>query len=140
MSVVVAYQETAVGNLALKEAAKEANLRETSLTVVNVPEAVDIDVVEANKQRLSNEIAEVLREGNVGLWGHDVNWTLQVITAEDAAEAVLDLVASTDAELLVVGARRRSRVGKLLMGSVTQTIILDAHIPVLVVKTPASEK
>jgi nucleotide-binding universal stress UspA family protein len=140
MSVVVAYQETAVGNLALKEAAKEANLRETSMTVVNVPEAVDIEVVEANKQRLSNEIAEVLREGNVGLWGHDVNWTLQVITAEDAAEAVLDLVASTDAELLVVGARRRSRVGKLLMGSVTQSIILDADIPVLVVKTPASEK
>jgi nucleotide-binding universal stress UspA family protein len=137
MSVVVAYQKTAVGNLALKEAAKEANLRETSMTVVNVPEGVDIDVIEANKVRLSNEIAEVLRrEGD----GHPVDWTLQVITGEDAAEAVLDLVAGTDAELLVVGARRRSRVGKLLMGSVTQSIILGADIPVLVVKTPASEK
>jgi nucleotide-binding universal stress UspA family protein len=39
--------------------------------------------------------------------------------------------------LIVVGARRRSRVGKLLMGSVTQNIILEAGIPVLVVKTPA---
>jgi nucleotide-binding universal stress UspA family protein len=136
MSVVVAYQATAVGNLALQEAAKEANLRETSMTVVNVPEGVDIDVIEANKVRLSNEIAEVLREVD----GHDVDWTLQVITGEDAAEAVLDLVAGDDAELLVVGARRRSRVGKLLMGSVTQSIILDADIPVLVVKTPASEK
>ena len=137
MSVVVAYQETGVGNLALKEAAKEANLRETSMTVVNVPEGVDIDVIEANKVRLSNEIAEVLRrEGD----GHPLDWTLQVITGEDAAEAVLDLVAGTDAELLVVGARRRSRVGKLLMGSVTQSIILDANIPVLVVNTPASEK
>ena len=136
MSVVVAYQETAVGNIRIKEAAKEANLRETSMTVVNVPEGVDIDVIEANKLRLSNEIAEVLREGD----GHAVDWTLQVITGEDAAEAVLDLVGGTDAELLVVGARRRSRVGKLLMGSVTQSIILDAEIPVLVVKTPASEK
>jgi nucleotide-binding universal stress UspA family protein len=136
MSVVVAYQGTAVGNLALKEAAKEANLRDVSMTVVNVPEGVDIDVIEANNVRLSNEIAKVLREGD----GHDVEWTLQVITGEDAAEAVLDLVAGTDAELLVVGARRRSRVGKLLMGSVTQSIILDADIPVLVVKTPASEK
>jgi nucleotide-binding universal stress UspA family protein len=78
----------------------------------------------------------VLREAD----GQDVAWTLQVITGEDAAAAVLDLVAGTDAELLVVGARRRSRVGKLLMGSVTQSIILDADIPVLVVKTPASEK
>jgi hypothetical protein len=49
MSVVVAYQETAVGNLALKEAAKDANLRETSMTVVNVPEAVDIDVIERTR-------------------------------------------------------------------------------------------
>ena len=136
MSVVVAYQETAVGNLALQEAAKEANLRETSMTVVNVPEGVDIDVIEANKVRLNNQIVKVLRESD----GHDVDWTLQVITGEDAAEAVLDLVTGTDAELLVVGARRRSRVGKLLMGSVTQSIILDADIPVLVVKAPASEK
>jgi nucleotide-binding universal stress UspA family protein len=136
MSVVVAYQDTAVGNRALKEAAKEADLRETSMTVVNVPEGVDIDVNESNKVRLSNEITEVLREAD----GHDVDWTLQMITGEDAATAVLDLVAGTDAELLVVGARRRSRVGKLLMGSVTQSIILDADIPVLVVKTPASEK
>jgi nucleotide-binding universal stress UspA family protein len=135
MSVVVAYQETAVGSLALKEAAKEANLRDTSITVVNVPEGVDIDVIEANKLRLSNEIAEALREAD----GHHVDWTLQVITGEDAAEAVLDLVAGSDAELLVVGARRRSRVGKFLMGSVTQSIILDADIPVLVVKTPANE-
>ena len=134
MSVVVAYQESAVGNLALQEAAKEANLRGTSMTVVNVPEGVDIDVIKANKVRLSNEIADALREVD----GHDVDWTLQVITGEDAAEAVLDLVAGTDAQLLVVGARRRSRVGKLLMGSVTQSIILDADVPVLVVKTPAT--
>src|ERR671916_231999 len=94
MSVVVAYQETAVGNLALKEAAREANLRKTSMTVVNVPEGVDIDVIEANKVRLTDEIANVLGNGD----GRDVDWTLQLITGEDAAEAVLNLVAGTDAE------------------------------------------
>ena len=34
----------------------------------------------------------------------------------------------------MIGARRRSPVGKALLGSVTQTLILDADIPVLVVK------
>jgi nucleotide-binding universal stress UspA family protein len=38
-------------------------------------------------------------------------------------------------DLLVLGARRRSPVGKALMGSVAQTIILEANVPVLVVKT-----
>jgi nucleotide-binding universal stress UspA family protein len=136
MSVVVAYQETAVGQLALKAAAKEAVLRKASVTVVHVPEGVDIDVLQATKARLTDEISEVLRNGDRPV----VDWTLQVISGEDAAEAVLDSVAGTDAELIVVGARRRSRVGKLLMGSVTQSIIMDADIPVLVVKTPAGDK
>lgn len=133
MSVVVAYQETAVGQLALRVAANEAHLRQTSLTVVNVPESVDVDLVEATRVRLDDEIAGVL-QGN----GHPTGkWKLEVITGEDAAEAVLDLVTGSDAELIVVGARRRSRVGKLLMGSVTQSIIMDATVPVLVVKETA---
>ena len=44
-----------------------------------------------------------------------------------------------DAELLVIGARRRSPVGKLFLGSVTQSIILHADVPVLVVKAPAEK-
>ena len=40
-------------------------------------------------------------------------------------------------DLLVLGARRRSPVGKALLGSVAQTIILEASVPVLVVKTPS---
>jgi nucleotide-binding universal stress UspA family protein len=36
--------------------------------------------------------------------------------------------------MLVIGARRRSPVGKALVGSVAQTLILDADLPVLVVK------
>ncbi len=135
MSVVVAYQETDVGHLALTEAAKEASLRQTSMTVVNVPEGVDIHIIEATKVRLENEIAQLLRDGDLP----EVDWRLQLGAGEDAAEVVLDLVAETDAKLIVVGARRRSRVGKLLLGSVTQSIILAADIPVLVVQTPAGK-
>ena len=67
----------------------------------------------------------------------DVEWTLEVATGVDVADTVLDLVADADVELLVIGARRRSAVGKMIMGSVTQTIILRADVPVLVVKAPA---
>ena len=48
--------------------------------------------------------------------------------------AVLHVVDSIEPELLVIGARRRSPVGKAPTGSVTQTVILQAAVPVLVVK------
>jgi len=133
MSVAVAYQASASGRLILQEAAKEARLRQTVLSVLHIPEGVDIDIVEAQTTRLRGEIAQVLGELDLD----DVDWTLEVATGVDVADTVLDLVADTDAELLVIGARRRSAVGKMIMGSVTQTIILRADVPVLVVKAPA---
>jgi nucleotide-binding universal stress UspA family protein len=135
MSVVVAHQASTIGHLTLQEAAKEANLRQVPMAVIHVAEGVDLDVIEAHKAGLSDEIAQVLREVDLD----DVEWTLQVTTGEDVAEAVLDLVVDLDTELLVIGARRRSPVGKLFLGSVTQSIILHADVPVLVVKAPAEE-
>jgi nucleotide-binding universal stress UspA family protein len=55
-------------------------------------------------------------------------------TNDDIPGTVLGFARQTGAEILVIGARRRSPVGKFLLGSVTQTIILDADIPVVVVK------
>lgn len=133
MSVVVAHQESNIGHLALQEAAKEANMRQTTMAVIHVAEGVDLDVIEAHKAGLSDEIAKVLAEVDLD----SVDWTLQVTTGEDAAEAIFDVLTDLDVELLVIGARRRSPVGKLILGSVTQTIILNADVPVLVVKEPA---
>ena len=133
MSVAAAYQASASGRLILQEAAKEARLRQTALSVFHIPEGVDIDIVEAQTTRLRDEITQVLAE--LGL--DEVEWTLDVATGVDVADTVLDLVDNADVELLVIGARRRSAVGKMIMGSVTQTIILRADVPVLVVKAPA---
>ena len=116
MSVVVAHQASTIGQVALREAAKEASLRHAPLAVIHVAEGVDLDVVEAHKAGVGD----------------------QVTTGEDVGEAVLDVVGAIDAELLVIGARRRSPVGKLFLGSVTQNIILHADVPVLVVKAPAA--
>ena len=88
MSVVVAHQASAIGHLTLQEAAKEANLRQAPLAVIHVAEGVDLDVVEAHKAGVGDEITKVLAE--VGL--ENLEWTLQVTTGEDVAEAVLDVV------------------------------------------------
>ena len=132
MTVAVAHQASSASHqIALQVAAKEALIRSTDLAVIHIVEALDLDVSEAYQQGLSDEVEKALR----AIDATDVTWRLHLgVGEDDVAEKVLDLTAQTGAELLVIGARRRSPVGKFLLGSVTQTLILEADIPLVVVK------
>ena len=50
----------------------------------------------------------------------------------DPADAIVGTADEVDADLIVVGGRKRSPAGKALFGSVTQTVILSAGRPVMV--------
>ena len=55
--------------------------------------------------------------------------------ASSPAEDLINIAeARSTAELIVIGLRRRSPVGKLILGSNAQRILLDAPCPVLAVK------
>jgi nucleotide-binding universal stress UspA family protein len=54
--------------------------------------------------------------------------------AADSAEALIRIAETTAADFIVIGLRRRSPVGKLLLGSNAQRVLLDAACPVLAVK------
>ena len=55
---------------------------------------------------------------------------------EDGDMVLGALEREPDTELLVVGVRRRSPVGKALLGDVAQRLLLEAEVPVLAVKPP----
>ena len=130
MTVAVAHQVSSTSRIALAEAAREASMRQTGLAVLHVVESLDLDIAAANRSGISDEVERIL--GKAGL---DVAWELHLATGEEnVAGAILGLVDTLDAEILVIGARRRSPVGKFLLGSVTQTLILQAEVPVFVVK------
>ncbi len=52
----------------------------------------------------------------------------------DPAEDLISVAESEAADFIVIGLRRRSPVGKLILGSNAQRILLDASCPVLAVK------
>ena len=58
------------------------------------------------------------------------------VEARDPADQLLRVAEETNAELIVIGLRRRTPVGKLIMGSAAQTVLLEAEAPVLAVKAP----
>jgi nucleotide-binding universal stress UspA family protein len=132
MTVALAHQVSPTGRIALTLAATEAQYRGTGLAVLHVTEsALDADTTDAYRAGVADEIERVLGQDA------EVDWDLHLQSSGlDVGEQLVALTNKVGAELLVIGARRRSPVGKAFLGSVTQTIILNADVPVLVVKTP----
>lgn len=57
----------------------------------------------------------------------------------DAADVVLKVIAEHGAQRLVIGLKRRTPVGKVLLGSLSQRLLLNSPVPVLAVKLPEDE-
>lgn len=127
MSIVIAYSPDLYGRAALEHALLEARLRETSLVVVNVTRG---DSLVDSRYAHEDEVQQVMDR----LKAEGVDATVRRDVVPDIADAVLDVAKEEAATLIVVGVRHRSAVGKMLLGSVAQRVILDATCPVLAVK------
>lgn len=128
MTVLLAYVSTPEGDAALAVAVQETQLRSTGAVVVNItrPEAA-IDSPFSAEQTLD---AVAQRFADRGLNAE----IRQLPPTADPAQTILDVAAEVDAELLVIGLRRRSAVGKIVLGSTSQRILLGADCPVVAVK------
>ena len=130
MAIVVGYVATKEGRAALKRAAEECVLRGTKLVVINSHRGgKDFDANEASQFETElTRIQALLEEKGLE---HEVR---QLVRGNDPAEDLISVAEEEKAEFIVIGLRRRSPVGKLILGSNAQRILLDASCPVLAVK------
>jgi nucleotide-binding universal stress UspA family protein len=127
MSVVIGFIPDEYGEAALTAGLEEAQRRQTGVVVVNSTRGdalVDKRYVGAEgmvtlEQRLAESGVE-----------HELRQTM----GRDIADEILAVAADVDADAIVIGIRHRSPVGKLIMGSVAQRVIIDAACPVVAVK------
>ncbi|GAB2663166.1 universal stress protein [Kribbella swartbergensis] len=128
MAIIVGYVPTPEGAAALEGAIEEAKLRRQRLVVVNSSRGeslVDRRFASGSEwESVEHRLADAGVE-------HELT---QVVESKDAGEQILKLAHELNAELIVIGLRRRTPVGKLLLGSQAQTILLQAECPVLAVK------
>ena len=84
------------------------------------------DAIESESQL--EEVRSELRAAGVE---HEVR---QLVRGLDPADDLVNVANEVQADIIVIGLRRRSPVGKLLLGSNAQRVLLDAPCPVFAVK------
>ena len=128
MTVLVAYVPRPEGHAALDKGIEIAKRRNEKLVVVNASPGgrhedasmADVQDVEQVERRLADS-------------GLNAEFK-QFVRGKSAVQEIEALVESLQASILIIGLRKRSPVGKLLLGSVAQEILLSVSCPVLAVK------
>lgn len=128
MNIVVGYVPTPEGMAAIDYAVDIADRTGDRLVVVNsgvhgndshpaYASAAEWDALEARLAK--SDITHELRQPQ---------------GAQSPADEILAAAADVNADLIVIGLRRRSPVGKLFLGSSSQQVLLEADCPVVAVK------
>lgn len=128
MNIVLGYIPAPPGVAALERAIHYARLEGARLTVVNTGRDGNYaDPVFADERDIDALIERLTAAGV----DHEVR---RPDDGRGAAESILAVADEIRADLIVIGVRRRSPVGKLITGSTAQEVLLGADCPVLAVK------
>lgn len=137
MKIVAGALSTPEGKLAIEHAVSEARAHpDSELHLVTFVEALKSDeglksYQDELRQRdawVQETASDLAEKTGLPVRGHTPQGTLR------PADAILNVARAVEADLIVIAIRRRSRVGKLLLGSNAQDILLGADCPVLGVK------
>jgi len=133
VTIVVGYVPKPEGEAALDRAVAEARLRDEPLVVVNSTSGGSYaDASWATDEQLADVKARIDASGVAYELVHTV-------VGKEPADHVVEVAEKAHASMLVIGLRRRTSVGKFLMGSSASMILMQAPCPVLAVKAPGGE-
>lgn len=130
MKILVGYDGSSSAKEALKVARKHARAFKASVDIVT------------SMEKGTEQQQQAIEDAERGLeWAKSMFTEKQIdcrthllIRGMAPGEDILEFARENNADEIVVGVKRRSKVGKLLMGSTAQFVILQAACPVVTVK------
>ena len=131
MTILVAYVARPEGQAALDKGIEIATRRNERLLIVNAGPGGGQDEAIVNGyevERVEERLAKLPVQAEFK----------QFVRGKSAIEEIDEMVAQLQVSVLVIGLRKRSPVGKLLLGSMAQEILLNVDCPVLAVKATSS--
>lgn len=135
MHIVTGFRPSSESRAAVDRAIEEARLRGGTVLIVHSMHGGERDELEQvldSRERFERLKADLETSG--------VPYELiEYARGNSPAEDLLAVARERQADLIVIGIRRRSPVGKLVLGSNAQDVLLEADCPVLAVKSPQAE-
>jgi nucleotide-binding universal stress UspA family protein len=128
--IVVGYVPKPEGQAALQLSVTEARMRGSSVVLVNSHRGAR-EFRSGSAPDTEPGLADVRARLQAAGVQHEIR---EFVRGLDAAADLVKVAEDVSAELIIIGLRRRSPVGKLVLGSNAQRILLDAPCPVLAVK------
>ncbi len=126
--VLISYSAGPLGEAAFDAGIQEALRRGEPMTVLNSPRRgkwIDTDLLDDSG----------IRELTVRASEQGVEVEFAQPVHDDLVSTIEDFVDTSEYSVLVMGIRRRSQVGKVLLGSTAQRILLQCEIPIVAVKS-----
>ena len=135
MTVLLAYAPTSAGLAAARAAAEEAKRRGSEdVTIVSVlrtraatPPPAPVSGASA-EQELDAVAEDLVRQG--------LRVNVEHESSGDVVEYIRAVAERVKPSVVVIGLRRRTAVGKLLLGSTSQRLLLELDYPIVAVKAP----
>ena len=130
MKIMVAFDGTNVSNEALKVGREYAvALKARVYLVMSMVGGPEVPRQEFVKHEHVLEFAQAqLMEAKIPCETH------LSVRGLEAGEDLVQFAGENEIDLIVIGVRRRSKVGKIVFGSTAQYVVLKAPCPVLAVK------
>jgi nucleotide-binding universal stress UspA family protein len=128
MTILIGFVPNPAGEAALAAGLSEAAKSGEDVVILNSPRrgaTVDADLI--GEDVAEDLLAKASAQGVAARVDHADH-------GSDIVDTFEALVERTDARMVVLGLRRRSPVGKFLLGSDVQRLLLELEVPILAVK------
>jgi nucleotide-binding universal stress UspA family protein len=131
MGILVGYDGSNVAKAAIKLAVQHAETFGTEIDVVSVvAQSHDLgyDEIRRSERDFEEEIRTLIGTSSIPYQTH------LIVTNQSAGEVLVEFAERHQSREIVIGVRRRSKVGKLVFGSTAQFVILQAECPVVSIR------
>lgn len=132
-SILVGYDGSASAKKALEKAVTLLKEHDELIVVSVVPSSdgkeftiIDSDLSAANAQSQVNSAIAGLKEKGINIIG--------IVREGDIADEILKMGKEMKCDLIVIGHKGVSKIGKFMLGSVAEKVVRYASRPVLVVR------